>query len=96
MGSPLGLKSIQTLMKTPLRMPECVKNGWFNAFDKRDVVALNPLDKAHFNVQPPIENKNDVENNSENRHNISGYLDDAVVAKQIYDGLKIIQSQSQS
>jgi hypothetical protein len=70
-------------------MPECVdkKNGWFNAYDERDFVALHPLDKEHFNINPPIENKNNVDNHTPNRHGIVGYLNDVDVAKRIYDAL---------
>ncbi|MDZ4681096.1 MAG: hypothetical protein SH848_03125 [Saprospiraceae bacterium] len=62
-------------------MPESVKNGWFNAYDDRDVVALNPLDKVHFNINAAVYNKNDVKNHTKNRHGIEGYLEDAEVAK---------------
>ena len=61
--------------------------GWFNAMDQRDVVALYPLDGTHFPIDPAIENKTDVDNDTENRHGISGYLTDKVVAKRIYDAL---------
>lgn len=85
-GSPLGSKTIQNLLGSK-RMPASVRNGWFNAYDERDVVALNPLDQRHFNIQPPIENKNDVRNHTENRHSIEGYLDDPVVAQKIHEAL---------
>ncbi len=88
MGSPLGLASVRPFLDLPLGMPSCVQNGWFNAYDERDFVALNPLDKKFFNIQPPIENKNDVDNQTENRHGIIGYLNDAVVARKIYEALK--------
>jgi hypothetical protein len=51
---------------------------WFNAMDERDVVALYPLTSENFNVDPPIENKTDVDNPTPNRHGISGYLGDPV------------------
>lgn len=85
-GSPLGLKAIRRRLDAPLAMPSCVK-GWFNALDERDVVALHPLDSVNFNINPSIENKTDVKNHTDNRHGISGYLDDAVVAKTIHDAL---------
>ena len=53
--------------------------------DERDVVALHPLDSANFNIDPAIENKTDVNNHTDNRHGITGYLDDATVAKRIRD-----------
>jgi len=86
-GSPLGLTSVRKYLELPLGMPESVKNGWFNAYDERDVVALNPLDQVHFNIKPAVDNKNDVKNHTKNRHGIEGYLEDAEVAKQIYDAL---------
>jgi hypothetical protein len=60
---------------------------WFNAFDPRDAVALYPLDTEHFDVEPSIENKADVRNDTPNCHGISGYLSDKDVARRIYDAL---------
>lgn len=88
-GSPLGSASIFKYLEPPLGMPACVKNGWFNAFDERDVVSLNALDALHFNIDPTIENKSDVDNQTDNRHGIIGYLNDAVVAKKIYEALHL-------
>ena len=87
-GSPLGLSSIRNYLELPLMMPKCVQNGWFNAYDERDFVALNPLNKQYFNIQPSIENKNDVNNHTDNRHGIIGYLNDKIVAQKIYEALK--------
>lgn len=88
LGSPLGLNSIKKYLKTPIKMPDCVKNGWFNAYDDRDVVALNPLEKKYFNIEPDeITNKKDVNNQTDNRHGIEGYLNDQVIAKEIYEAL---------
>ncbi|MEB2777462.1 hypothetical protein SYJ56_19260 [Algoriphagus sp. D3-2-R+10] len=86
-GSPLGLKSVKKYLKTPIKMPDCVQDGWYNAYDDRDVVALNPLDKRSFNITPTITNKKDVLNQTKNRHGIVGYLNDKSVAKEIYDAL---------
>jgi hypothetical protein len=85
LGSPLAVTAIRTRLR-PLVHPPCV-GAWFNAMDQRDVVSLYPLDKAHFNIIPEIENKTDVDNPTENRHGISGYLGDADVAARIYKGL---------
>jgi len=54
-------------------------------------VALNPLDSLNFPVAPPseIENKGDLKNKTSNNHGIVGYLNDAVVAKTIYDALHL-------
>ena len=86
LGSPLGLKAFKNRIEAPLKSPPCVGH-WFNAFDDRDFVALTPLDAAHFNVDPPIENKDDVINFTDNRHGIEGYLADPVVASRIIEYL---------
>ncbi|MFH7018635.1 hypothetical protein [Flavobacterium sp. FlaQc-47] len=83
-GSPLGLKSIKAQLDTPLRMPSSVTGGWYNAYDERDFVALNPLDKKNFNISPSIVNSNHVNNQTKNRHGIIGYLNDAAVAGEIH------------
>jgi hypothetical protein len=88
-GSPLGLSSFKSKLAAPLSMPACVNGGWYNAYDERDVVALQPLNKKHFNITPAINNYDGVSNNTKNRHGIEGYLDDAVVAKMIFDSLKL-------
>ncbi|WEK20425.1 MAG: hypothetical protein P0Y49_04640 [Candidatus Pedobacter colombiensis] len=86
-GSPLGVKAVKSRLTTPLSMPLCVKNGWYNAYDERDYVALNSLDKHNFNIEPSILNSNHVKNATNNRHGIEGYLNDAKVAKAIYDAM---------
>lgn len=85
LGSPLGVTAIKKGL-APNKHPECA-GSWFNAMDQRDVVALYPLDGTHFPIDPAIENKTDVDNDTENRHGISGYLIDKEVAKRIYDAL---------
>ena len=85
LGSPLGISAIKQKL-APNKHPSCAKR-WFNAMDERDVVALYPLTKRHFPVNPGIENKTDVKNHTENRHGIGGYLDDPVIAKTIHDAL---------
>lgn len=85
LGSPLGVKAIRKTLK-PISHPSCAQK-WFNAMDERDVVALYPLDKNRFDVDPSIENKKDVDNPTSNRHGISGYLADAEVAAKIYAAL---------
>jgi hypothetical protein len=60
---------------------------WFNAMDQRDVVALYPLNKKNFGIDPEVENKTNVLNHTRNRHGIAGYLDDEEVAKRIHDAL---------
>lgn len=84
-GSPLAVTEIFKSLR-PVKHPECAAK-WYNAMDSRDVVALYPLDKDHFDVDPSIENKIDVKNETPNRHGISGYLSDKDVARHIYDAL---------
>jgi len=85
LGSPLGVEAICSGL-APIEYPSCV-GQWFNAMDERDVVALYPLTPDRFDVDPAIENKTDVQNHTENHHGIAGYLDDAEVAKRIYEAL---------
>jgi len=80
-GSPLAVRAIRDQFR-PLRRPAAVAE-WYNAFDTRDVVALYPLDDQNFPVRPAIENNPNVRNKTENRHGISGYLDNAEVGKRI-------------
>lgn len=88
LGSPLGVRSLQKHFSEPIAIPSCIQSKeWFNAYDDRDYVALNPLDSQYFNVFPPITNKRDVDNQTPNRHGIDGYLNDPIVAKTIYDAL---------
>jgi len=85
-GSPLGVTKIRQSL-APIRYPDPM-GDWFNAFDERDVVALYALQKPHFDVSPSkITNKSNVRNQTENRHGISGYLNDPEVAKRIYDAI---------
>jgi hypothetical protein len=91
LGSPLAVAEIRKAIRAlaPTRCPNCV-SAWFNAMDERDVVALFPLDTSHFPLDPAmpaIENKRDIDNQTQNRHGISGYLDDEQVAKRIYVAL---------
>jgi hypothetical protein len=81
LGSPLGLKAIRRRF-APLRFPSGV-GDWFNAYDPRDVVALRPLDGVTWPVTPEIRNKGNVDNATDNRHGIAGYLSDPDVARAI-------------
>jgi hypothetical protein len=78
-GCPLAIRAIRDQL-VPLNFPRPPIQIWNNAFDKRDVVALNPLDDANFPVSPAITNYSDVRNHTDNRHGIDGYLDDSTVA----------------
>lgn len=85
LGSPLAVTVVKKEIR-PISHPACAKR-WFNAMDDRDVVALFPLDGSHFDVEPSIENKTDVDNPTSNRHGISGYLGDPEVARRIHAAL---------
>ena len=81
LGSPLGIRAIRRRFR-PLRYPANV-GPWINAFDERDVVALNPLDQKSFPVTPQISNINNIDNQTDNRHGIIGYLDKPEVTQPI-------------
>jgi hypothetical protein len=85
LGCPLGVRAVRDQFR-PLHSPDPVAS-WYNAFDTRDVVALYPLDAANFPVKPIVENNNTVNNHTDNRHGIDGYLDDKTVATRILDTL---------
>lgn len=84
-GSPLGVTQIYKSLR-PVRHPACAER-WYNAMDPRDVVALYPLTKDTFDIDPAIENKVDVRNDTSNRHGITGYLSDPEVARRIHDAV---------
>lgn len=85
-GSPLGLNVVRNHLPLPLAMP--LKVGkWRNAYDKRDVVALKPLDQTTWPIQPRIENFGEVKNTTDNAHGITGYLNDRKVAGWVVEGL---------
>lgn len=85
LGSPLAISAVKAKLQ-PVSHPATVGH-WFNAMDERDVVSLYPLTSEHFAVFPPIENLTTVENFTENRHGISGYLSDKDVARRIHAAL---------
>ncbi|TDU80778.1 hypothetical protein EI77_00075 [Prosthecobacter fusiformis] len=85
LGSPLAVTAIKKALR-PIGHPSCVSK-WYNAMDPRDIVSLRPLDEDHFDISPSIENHLEVNNHTDNRHGIAGYLDDKQVAKRIYDAL---------
>jgi hypothetical protein len=84
-GSPLAVRPIVEAL-APISRPTGV-DDWLNAYDPRDVVALHPLDPTYFPVQPGVENYDGVDNFTDNRHGIAGYLSDPVVARRIHDAL---------
>ena len=86
LGSPLSVTAIKKAV-APNKHPQCV-GKWLNALDPRHTVALYPLDKPNFPIDPTIENRLDIHNSTENRQGISGYLADEQVAKRIHDALR--------
>lgn len=85
-GSPLGMRVIREAL-SPIGHPPNV-DYWLNAYDERDIIALNPLNEKHFPVKPKIKNYGGVENQSDNHHKIRGYLSDRVVATSIAKALR--------
>jgi hypothetical protein len=85
-GAPLAVTAIKRAL-APVAFPACAQQ-WFNALDPRDMVALYPLDAAHFDVSPGVENRTEVVNPTGNHHGISGYLSDQQVALHIYKALQ--------
>lgn len=84
-GAPLAVNAIKRPL-APIAFPAGVQQ-WFNAMDRRDLVALYPLDATHFDVSPAIDNHADVRNHTSNHHGISGYLADQQVALHIHKAL---------
>lgn len=87
-GSPLGLRICREAL-APIHHPSVV-GRWFNARDRRDVVALYPLDAGHFGINPPIVNYDDVRNRTSNAHGISGYVTNGAVADELHRALSSI------
>jgi hypothetical protein len=88
LGCPLAVTAIKDAL-APRMYPGSIDH-WFNAMDDRDIVALYPLDPPDgWKTDPAIENKTDVQNPTENRHGISGYLSDREVAQRIYEALML-------
>lgn len=84
-GCPLGVGAIRRRL-SPIGHPS-VAGAWFNALDPHDVVALRPLEDPWFGIDPAVTNKTDVVNETPNQHGISGYLEDAEVARRIHAAL---------
>lgn len=84
-GSPLGVRAIVEKLR-PIKHPSVAK-AWYNAYDERDAVALNPLDSRFFPVVPAIENYDKMKNPTDNAHGIIGYLNDKVLAAKIFTAL---------
>ncbi len=93
LGSPLAVSAIRDTLsrERPMRCPPCART-WFNAMDRRDIVALFALDASNLPLAPAlpaIDNKTDVRNDTQNRHGISGYLKDPEVARRLHAALTL-------
>lgn len=84
-GSPLGIRGIKSRLKHPLTYPSSLTGQWHNIYDKRDGIALQPLDDTHFSIKPAISNHNNAVNSTNNHHGIEGYLSNLFVAKTIHE-----------
>jgi hypothetical protein len=83
LGSPLGIDAIvDRLPGRPRRAPQGVSR-WFNARDRRDIVALHEISPEKFPGEPKVLNYSGVLNESDNRHKIGQYLIDPQVAAEI-------------
>lgn len=91
LGSPLGVNAVKRQLFPPPTYPPTLKGPWVNIYDPHDIVALNPLTNKHFRVHPNIEN-HEIENLSENRHDVVPYLSNSLVADTINSILKTLTS----
>jgi hypothetical protein len=71
-GSPLGVREIQDLVKNPLQVPAGV-GAWLNASDARDVVALDHTLRPEYRPPDRVIDLM-VVNSSPNHHGIRDYL----------------------
>lgn len=88
LGSPLGMNSVYTRLPRHYSrvIPRAAPKGvaaWYNARDRKDLVALYPVPADKFAGEPVVTNANHVVNKTGNRHGIEGYLADAKVAGHI-------------
>lgn len=87
-GSPLGVSAVQRQLLPPAVYPKGLKGKWVNIFDPKDIVALNPLNRRNFRVDPEIVN-HEVDNHSDNRHKIKEYLSNPLIALELLKMLQI-------
>jgi hypothetical protein len=87
LGSPLGISAVLKRLPTYPDGRQLSIEEWFNGFDVRDIVALNPLDGGSLASKCEIFNVNDLDNTTPNRHGIIGYLGIEKVASYLVDEL---------
>lgn len=81
LGSPLAIRAVANRLPDKKAIPKGVA-AWFNAYDPKDIVALNPLRPKNFETHPAIDNQI-ASNFTENHHGISGYLSSENVVRKI-------------
>ena len=92
LGSPLASVAVKKILPIPRVKPQNVVT-WINAADQRDFVALRPkLTETNFGTAE-IENLADVVNRNDDRHSISGYLNNGTVSKIIWQAITTQSSQ---
>ena len=83
---PLGINAIKDKFIPLLNVANVGR--WYNAYDRKDIVALRALDKKTFLHNPLIEDFGHIKNKTDNHHGISGYLNDPEVARRIEKALR--------
>jgi pimeloyl-ACP methyl ester carboxylesterase len=88
LGSPLATSSILNgLTPKASGVPACVAQ-WLNAYDERDIVALEPLRASVVDPASTIDEWDDLDNDSRNHHAIERYLAVPEVARWIADAFR--------
>jgi hypothetical protein len=87
LGSPLAISAVTKRIPVDPQGRRISLNEWFNGFDPRDIVALNPLSEVQLGSTCRIDNVGELENVTENRHGIIGYLGIDSVASYLVEKL---------
>jgi hypothetical protein len=87
LGSPLAISAVTKRIPLDPQGRRISLNEWFNGFDPRDIVALNPLSEAQLGSSCRIDNFGNLGNKTENRHGIVGYLGIDAVASYLVEKL---------
>lgn len=85
LGSPLAISAVAR--RLPADDRRLSLDEWFNGFDPRDIVALNPLNQIVLGSTCAIDNVSDLRNSTDNRHGIIGYLAIDLVASYLVEKL---------
>lgn len=92
LGSPLGINAVRSRV-SPIAYPGGVR-GWVNLYGDRHIVDLRPLDGTCFRVDPEVRNIPGIDDNTDNRHGIPGYLRTVKVANAVPTALHWICSEA--